>query len=662
MAEYAPFDELDSGGTAESKKPFFAIDLSSDDAVLNWFKMEMLYLRNLNETRRQKIKNNYLRYKNFQYLSSVYYPRDVLESQRKYTPQMVLPLISDAVDEKTARLLEYKPAIAVIPVHDEAADKVDAKVAKRFLDHLDYVQKLDQKFHQIVKNSKIAGESFAWIRWNPDLGEVLAETKVLEQQSSNENKDQKMSIRQGDVELVRKTPFWVYYENAESWDKVNYCFIVEYDYVEALKLDYPDKAGVIREDSDAKYFNFDKMEEMTMAGMCKKIHFYHKKTKYLPEGFEACFTTSALLKKGPLSYAHGDLPIERLCDIENDEELPGQSFIDKVKNVASQINNSLNMVVKMMMLTGNAKWFVEGGAVDDQSLNNDISIVKIKPGSKAPVLAQANPVGQNSWEFIDKLQTWFYQFAKSNSVVRGEPPPGVTAAVALQYLSESESRRSASEVQAFNQFVRNVYDKMLKTAAQYYKADEPRTLMIMGKDNRWELQPLQVEALAKPYAVMIQNTSGLADSKAMRTQQVIDLNAAFPGAFPQEQVLEMIGLGQGEKFQDVGANAARAAEEENEKIMDGGGQIEPQEYEDMITHWRIHTKAIQPVGFKEKAAPEIQEAMKDHILAHEVMMIDRAIKNPAYKEALMTLQGFPIFAEIPAPPPLPIEMPVEPVQ
>lgn len=660
MSSYVSFDELDSAGSQSDKKPFFALDLSNEDTVLNWLKEEMRAIKTMNETRMQKVRNNYLRYKGYQYLNSVYYPRDVLETQRKYTPQMVLPLISDAVDEKVARLMEFKPNVVVIPVHDEAQDKTDAKVAKRFIDHVDYVQKLDDKFRQTLTSSKIAGEAFAWIRWNPDLGEPLKEVSVLNKATaSNENKNPTELIRQGDIEVVKKAVEYVLYQRAESWEKVDYCFIIELDYVEALKLDYPDKADKIREDSDMRVFNYDKFDEETLSGMCRKVYFYHKKTKYLPQGYEAIFTSSALLKSGPLSYQHGELPIERLVDIQNGLELPGQSFIDKVKTIASQINNSLNSVVKMMMLAGYVKWFVESGSVDDQALNNDISIVKIKPGSKPPVLAQANPVGANQWQFIEKLQEWFYQFAKSNSVVRGEPPPGVTAYVALQYLSESESRRINTEVQQFNQFVRGVYEKALKVAGQYYKPDEERTMMIMGKDNRWETFPLDVRTLTKPYAIMIQNTSGLSDSKAARTQQLIDLNAAFPGTLPQEQVLEMVGLGQGEKFIDIGSAAAKAAEAENEMIMDGQGQVEPMEGEDHLTHYRIHVQAIQPLGFKQKAPPEIQEQMKLHIAATEYMLLDKAVQNPALAQALAALPYFPMFAELPPVPPTPPMMPPE---
>lgn len=651
---YTSFDDLNEQTVTE--KPFFALDLTNEDVILNWLKKTQQDIVNNNVTFLQRVKNNLLRYKGYQYLNSVYYPRDVLESQRKYTPQMVLPLISDAVDEKTARLMEFKPNVVVVPVHDESRDKNDAKVAKRFLSHIDYVQKLDSKFTGIVRNSKIAGESFAWIRWNPDLGDILKDVSILnkaQMAGGDDNKNPMEQIRNGDIEVVKKTSHWVCYERAESWDKVNYCFVVELEYVEALKLDYPEKADQIREDSDAKLFDFDKMEEIPIAGKCKKIHFYHKKTKYLPQGYEACFTQSALLKTGPLSYEHGELPIERLVDIENDEELNGQSFIDKVKSVAAQVNNSLNMVVKMMMLAGYAKWFVEAGAVDDQALTNDINIVKIKQGAKPPTLAQGNPVGPAHLQFIEKLQEWFYKFSKSNSVIQGEPPKGVTAFVALQYVSESESRRLNTEVQQLNQFVRNVYDKILKTAAQYYRPDEPRTMMIMGKDNRWENFPLDTASLTKPFAIMIQNTSGLSDSKAVKTQQLIDLNQAFPGAVPQEQVLEMTGLAQGDKFIDVGSAAARSAEDENEYIMDGKGQIEPAEFEDSLVHWKIHVQAVQALNFKLKAPPEVVQNMYDHILATEMLLIDKGMQNPTMFQTLAAIPNFPMLMELPIQPPLP---------
>jgi hypothetical protein len=644
MSEAITWDDLEQMNGTAPQKPFFAIDLSNDDEVLRWLKQELMTIKNARADYLEKSKNNYLRYKGYQYLNAVYYPRDVLESKKQYTPQVVLPLISDAIDEKTSRLLELKPSVVILPVHDESKDKVDVKIAKRFLSHIDNLQKLDGKFQKIIRNSQVTGESFLWTRWNPDLGDQLKETKIAQ---TEDGKPIQERISQGDVEVVNKTVNWVFYELAESWEKVNYCYIVELDYVDALKLDYPHLADKIAEDAEAKVFNFETLEQISISGKCRKITFYHRHTKYLSQGFEAVFVNGALLKKGPLSYEHGELPIDRLVDIENDEEIAGQSSIDKVRGIASNVNNLLNSIIKMFMLAGYAKWFVEAGAVDEQQLNNDVNIVKVKQGAKAPVLAQANPVGQQHFSFMEQLKGWFYDFMKSNSVIRGEPPAGVTAGVALQYVSESESRRMRTSVSNFNTLVRSVYDKILKTAGQYYKPDDERTIMVMGKDNRWENYPLDVASIAKPYSVMIQNTSGLSDSKAVRTQQLIDLNQQFPGAVPQEQVLEMTGLAQGDKFYDVGSAAIRAAEDENEFIQDGKGQIEPAEWEEHISHWKIHVQSMQALGFKTKAGPEITDAMVKHITATEMLMMDQALQSPGYAQALLAIPQFPMFFEPP---------------
>lgn len=646
MIDWESLEDLD---VIQNQKPFFAIDLSNEEVVLTWLKQQLVSLKNQNTNYLERAKNNLLRYKGIQYQNRVFYPRDVLETQKKFSPQMVLPLLSDVADEKTARIMELKPAVAVIPMHDEARDKNDAKTAKRFLSHIETAQKLDYKYQKALKGSQIVGESFVWIRWNPDLGPAIS----LKNETLEDSQPVVTSVNLGDIEVVNKTAFWVFYEMAESWEKVNYCFVIELDYVDALKLDYPDKADKIVSDEEARVFDFETMESVVMKGMCRKIHFYHKRTKYLPQGYEACFVNAALLKHGPLSYEHGELPIERLVAVENEEELRGQSSFDKVRAIASNINNLLNSMVKMFMLAGYAKWFVEAGAVDDQSLNNDINIVKIKPGARPPTLAQANPVGAQHFSFVDKLREMFYQFAKSNSVVRGEPPPGVTAGVALQYVSESESRRLTTDVANFNAFVRAINDKILKTAAQYYKPGEERTMMLLGKDNRWENTPLDIGALKGPYNVVIQNTSGLSDSKAVRMQQVIDLGAQYPELFPREQVLEMTGLAQADKFYDVGSAAVRAAEDENEYIQDGKGPIEPAEYEDHVAHWRIHVQAMQAPGFKQKAPPEVQEAMKAHIMGTEYLMMEKAMRNPLYTQVLATLPGFPIYLSAPIPPPMP---------
>jgi hypothetical protein len=645
------FDDLAQMNYGQPRKPFFAIDLANEQEVHNWLKEELNYLHNENINRLEKIKNNYLRYKGIQYMNQVYQPRDVPETRKKYMPQMVLPFIADAVDEKTARLLEVKPNVVVMPVHDEQKDKTDAKIAKRFLSHIDYVQKIDSKMHKFVRNSKLAGESYLWVRWNPDLGDAI---KLKPVQDSDTGRPQQETVFNGDVEIKHMTPHWTFYEKAAKFEDVNYVFFIELDYTEGMKRDYPQVKDKIRQDGDTMVMDYNTMEEKYLRGTTRKITFYHKRTKYMPQGYECVFTMDAVLKSGPLSYAHGKLPMVRLIDVENDEELYGEPHIEKVRSISSQINNMLNAAVKMTMLAGWAKWFVEAGSIDEQQLNNDVSVVKVKAGTSKPVLAQANPVGAGHFDFMEKLSEMFYSFSKSNSVVRGEPPTGVTAFVALQYVSESESRRMNTDVANLNSAVRDIYDMILQTAGQFYQPNDERTMMILGKDGRWDQLPLDPTTLAKPYSVMIQNASGLSDSKAIRTQQIVDLNQEFPGMFQQQQVAEMLDLGQGDKFLDTASAAARSAEQENEQMQDGNGVIQPAEWEEHITHWRIHVASMQSMGFKMKAGPKIINDMADHIRATEMLMMDMAMKNPGYFQLIaMQLPQFPIFMAMPPMPPPP---------
>lgn len=646
------FEDLDTDQSngSDNNKPFFAIDHENDKEMLEWFTKTMSFLRNHNEMRLNKVKNNYARYKGIQYREQVFQPRDLPEKRIRYMPQMVVPLISDAVDEKVARLLEVKPSIQCIPNNDEQQDKIAAKTAKKFLGHIEQMDELDRKFRKAVKSSKIGGESFIFVLWDTDKGDkILNEGETV---TLPDGRKITGPIHQGDVNNMNATALDVLYEAAKNWDHVDYIFYFDHKYTEKLKRDYPDKADEIHPNKATTYYDFESMEMKSLEGMSSIITFWHRKTKYLPEGFECKFTGDVILSKGAFPYQHGELPCIRFVDVENEEELSGESFIEKTRALASQYNNNRNMIIKQHMLCSNPKWFVEGGSVDHQALGNDITIVDIKPGSKPPVLAQANPVSPQLVEFSKELKQEFYEMVKSNSVVRGEPPPGVTAFVALQFVSEAENRRISSDVANVNLAIKNTYELNLKVCAQFYKKEDKRTMMILGKDNRWTYAFLDPESLARPYTLILQNSSALPESKSLRTQFVLDMGKTFPEQFPPSQIAEMLDLGQSEKLMDLAGMAARAAEDENEMILDGAAVPDPEPHEDLVTHWRVHLGAIQDVGFKMKTADSVQQAMYSHILATEMLMYDQSLKSPAFAQKLLV--ECPQFPCLFSPPQMPM--------
>ena len=639
MADF--FEDLSQGQSNAPKKPFFDVNVDNDDELKTWLKEEMSFLRQESQFRYQKIKNNYARYKGIQYRDQLYTPRDLPQKRIRYMPQMVVPLIADVIDEKTARLLEYKPSVVVIPQDDSQQDKADAKIAKRFLSHVDSLEQTDEKFFRLVRSSKIAGESFMFVLWCPDKGDLVG---MGQHGSLPDGKQFENPVYQGEISLKNVTAINVLYEKAKNWEDTNYIFEIDWEYTDALKRDYPNVANDIKSTEQTQYYDFAKMEDVSLRGKTMVINFYHRKTRHLKDGFEIKFCGDTILKKGTLSYNDGELPCERLIDVENEDEQHGEAQLEKTRSMVSQYNNINNLIIKQQMLCSHPKWFIDAGSVDEQQLGNDTSIVKMKPGSRQPVLAQGNPVSPQLFEYKDMLKKEFYDMSKSNSVVRGELPAGVTAFVALQFVSESENRRISQDISKVNNCVKRIYKKVLSRAAQYYKPSDKRTLMILGEDNRWTSMDYDPQSLAGKFSIEIQNASSLPESKALRTQFILDMGKQFPDMFPREQLLEMLNLTQSDKFVDEGAAAARAAEAENEMIFDKGGAPEPQPYELLITHWRTHIGAIQDINFKTKGNPESQKAMQDHLLATEYLMFEQAKKSPQFAQLVMQqCPQFPIF-------------------
>lgn len=637
MDSYNAFEDLDGGLAGYARKSFAVVDKNNEDELLNWLKAEAISIKNANVERFHKIKNNFMRAKNVQYLHQVYQPRDIPDQRKRYMPQITMPLILDLVDEKTARLMEIKPSFSVIPLHNEESDKAAAKVAKNFLKHIDRQENTEEKIMYWIKGSKIAGEYFLVIRWNPDKGEKVG--------SSVAQKDAQMigkSLFIGDVELILASPFDLFIEEAENYDKVRYGYFFEYVDTDELKLDYPEYAEFIHPEMKESYFDFTELKEKTLINKTLKVTFWHKKTKYVPEGFEACYVQNKILKRGPLPYDHGDLPFERLIDVQNMKELHGEALIEFVRGLASQVNNLNNMATKQTMLAAHPKWFVDAGSVDDQSLGNDVSIVKVKSGANRPVLAQSNPVSPQVFQQIEALEQKFYKLGKSNSVVQGEPPTGVTAFVALQYVSESEGRRLSPEVITVSNAVRRMYDKILKTCAQFYKPEDERTLLIQGPEGKWLTEDFNPEDLQRPYAVVVNSASSLPDSKAAKTQFLLDLAGQFPDAFEREQILEMLGFTQTERFIDEVQRASISAEAENEAMLEGRPIPEPMEYELHLVHWKSHSKIIQDPNFKSNTNAQSVQGMLDHLGATEMMMLEMAMINPIYAQKLMALNQFPL--------------------
>ena len=675
MADAAFFDDLDSGLQAHAPKdPIWTMDLddeANEDDIQKWLVGELQYLQSKSDDRIKRQRKNLALYKGVQYETQDTRQdrRDIGESRSNVMRKIVVNHLYDLAKNRASRLIKYKPAVAILPTNDEFSDKVSAKLTKALLDHIWYEQKFEGEISlQVATWAMVMGECYVFPKWNPqagDLSPAYKESKAKADKEGrkipllDENGQQKKDavgnpvwidrpVRTGDVEYEIPMPCDVFLDHKTKWQDVNHLFVCKTMSVDEARALFPKAASKIKADDDGQVYDYERMMLRPPRNEVMVYTFYHKRTEFMDKGRMIAFTKSEILDSVEFPFTHMDLPCVRFTDIDYPGEVHGYSFFEAIKGLTGTYNNLTNMILRNQILVSHPKWMVPAGAVKLDQLGNDITMVQYK-GPVAPVLVQANPTPSEIFAFRDKLKEEFQQIAGVFGVSRGEPPPGIKAGVALQFLSEQESERFNELVLKWNEFIRQTAIQTLAVAGDYYEASDERMIRVVGNNNAWMSQFFDVAHLSKDYDVRIQNSSALPSSKAARMQTLLDLNQQFPEQMPGAQVLDLLDLGQSEKFIDIATESIRSAEAENEKLLDEEGledQFTPEEYEDHIQHWKVHVRQTQNYAFKYMTPQTSQQRLKDHIIVHEMMMYERGKKNPAYGQLLQTdpaLQLFPIF-------------------
>lgn len=661
------FDELEAQGLTGSfnVKPLWKVieeNPGNKEVIHKWLITEWDYLRDTNKDRIQEQNKNFEIYKG-SYSEKVIKSsdREINFEKRQLQRKIVVNHIYDFVEQKVARISRYKPNVVFSPKDDEFQDKVSCKLLKHYWDHVKKITDFQTTVRKAKRLSLIAGFCPVFIGWNKKAGgihkgyDLLKKRGVKSLDVNGKKFDLSKPMMVGEVEIKVLDPRKVYYQKTvNQFLDPNYVFIYELRHVDELKKEHPEVADKIKQDADITLYYGEKKNEMVNHALVMTM--YHKRTEFMPEGYMATFVRGGLLEEGPLPYTKFDeLPIVMLSDICSYDEQYPFSFIRNTKVLNAQINNLTTIGVRNLKLVGNPKWFVPAGSIKLESLNNDISIVQYA-GNNPPQLAQANPTPPELYMFRKELKEDMQVVGNVPGVDRGEPPPGIKAGVALKFLNEQANERENDSIANFNSFILQCADRVIKVAAQYYDPSDDRTIKILGSNDEWMVKKIDPEVLATPYDVTMQNASYLYESKAQVTQDVLDLNQAFPGIMPREQVLDIMDYGQSDKFMDVATAAVKSAEAENDQCIYEGIISDPTEFEQQIQHWTMHTAAMQQYSFNHGKVPEANKTkLKKHVLAHEYLMWRIAEKNPNYMQQIMSLPQFPMFWT--PPPPVPMAPP-----
>lgn len=709
------FDNLSTEQTEEHQKPFWAVDLNDEDELLRWLKAELDARIAQGQDRQHEQKKNLAVYRGIQYRASDTRSRDeaVNESaitKRSRNPRVIYNHMVDMVEQDVSRMTKYRGAVAATPPSDDNSDRVVAGIAEDLIESFWDKVDIDSLTPKHRRRVRIMGENFIGCFWNRNLGpydqdwvaEVLKrDPKTMKPQELRkalrealakgtrlplidpetgkqmEGRDGKplwidRPLRQGDVayKLINSWDMFLQRVPDGDYEKVENGMFKERLPVETLRAMHPAKADKIQAEG-GYYFDLDTCEEIERSGDVDAWHFYHKSTDLLDGGRYVKFTRTAILINRPNPYLGWDdraiLPWVRTVDIDTPAVLNGDSTVTHGRGPMAVYNNLISLRTRNRFLFSHPKWFYPQGTVTKESLANNATMVAYK-GPVAPQLVQPAINEANESQMLQEAKSDLQQIMGVYGVSRGDPPAGVTAAVALTFLDEQENDRANVGVQAQTSALEQLALQTLWLMADNYSVERLRDLL--GKTRAAQLESFEMANLRSISDLRLQSTTALPQQKSARLQYILDVKKEFPGLIGNDQAIDLLGLGESDRLRTIATTAIRKSDDENESLMNGAETPAPEKWEFQIIHYRSHVRQMNEPAF-EKLPDEDKERFKDHVMAHELFMWEIGLKNPGFAQAVQQeFPAFPLFyvpdpgilpgPTLPTPPPMGGEMPPTP--
>jgi hypothetical protein len=636
----------------EKQKPFHKVVSQGDKAVHKWLKTVKDSLLKQSESRTRKQRENLLYYRGVpDRLWDRKTTRDYNEKRLNKVRRFIVNHLFDLTETKVSQMTRIKPNVEVLPTNDEWTDRGAAKAVGFLIKHLWYINNVDYLIQNMHRYSRIFGESFVFIDWDKDKGDLhpayvqardaglpaiqLPDGEVIDIKGGDE-------VRTGDICYDIEVPWRVLLQRATKFEDVEYLFRVRIEDTDKLKEMYPKKTKEIKSTDNLKIFEIDEMTDRFVEHKTVVYEFWHAGTGDLPKGRFIKFTDEVVLEDSDHKFTHRKLPCIRHTDLDVPDVLNGVSKYEMIIPLQNMHNNVSTLIAKNIYLMAHAKWLMPRGACRIEQLGNDNTIVQYQ-GPVPPTMAQVQPNPPEAYAFRDNIKNEMQTIYGSHGISRGEIPKGITAASALQFLNELESERATTDISKHTFLVKDLAKMTIAITGDKYDITDGRLVRIVGENNKFSIRAFDSANLNKDYDIRFDLSSGLPEQKSARMQRVLEAMQRNPALFTPERWEELLELGNTEKMATLSTMAVQSADSENEDILAGREVAPPERFEDHIQHWDSHVRKLQSRALKEEADPALRKILEDHVKIHEKIMLDKAKSNPLFQAKLAQLPLFPIY-------------------
>lgn len=679
----SPFDDVEL--TEKRIRPLWTIpDFNDSENVLKWCNDTTDACWDWYGGYFKVHQDNLWLYRGIHWIAQDRYQNRWLDRQGIYvrrSPRVVINHLYDFVEHRVSRLTRYRPSVAIYPATAEQQASDDAKTSKDVLDYTWHQHTIDSRLQNFSRDASIFGESFLWITWDPNKGEIhpaWAEAQERGQRvpvlgpdgepilsEKGEPLFIQKAVRTGDIKYENVAPWHVFEMPCRDRDQIDWAIRWSVCSIDYLKAKSPDKAAQIKKDESYKASEGYGPDVGQLNEEVIVYELFHRQTEFLDQGRYIKWCRSCVLENTVNPYPHGDLPYVYMRDIEVPDQIRGMSIFQQLFPMQHQINAIASLIYKTFVLLAHPKIVAPEGSIQIEQLLNESTVISYS-GGVAPFIMNTANLPPEMYRWLEVLQGLMEKIGGINSLSRGEAPSGVRAAKALRVLEEQEDKRSYILATKYNHVALVQNAKMtLSVMGAFCDDSDGRFARILGRDNEYRLRRFKAAALSRPYEIRIENTTALSQSPAARIEDMIELaqteiNPTSP--ITKEQFLNMIDMTASEQFKDITTRAAKCAQSENDDFASGAPVADPQPDEDLITHLKVHYQLAQSRDYKERMPGDRKIAYQQHIYRTEYLAFEKAygitlangmpiaMPNQAFAMLLQAqVPQFPVYFKLPTP-------------
>lgn len=554
-------------------------------------------------------------------------------SRNRLHVNRILPTIQN----RLSRLTKNRPQYTVRPNSMEQDDKEAASLSEQILNWHWHEQQMSDKQIELYMWLQQCGHAYLKVNWDSQLGRLISDPMTGEHEY------------EGEVRVDVVSPFEVFPDPlAKNLRDAQWLIQAKVRKIDYFKTHYENGNLVKPEETwllSAQYE--ERINSMSTQGPAQsgratnnqntaiELIYYERRSKKHPNGRMVISANGVLLEDKELPV--GEIPFVKFDDIVIAGKYYSEAVITHLRPIQDQYNRTITKRAEWTnkMLAG--KYLTARGSELVAEALNDRSgeVVEYTPVPNAPPpTAMATPsIPSYAYKEEEQLKSQFDEISGINEVSRGQAPGGgITAAIALQYLSEQDDTRIGIMSRKNELAYARVGKLILMYVHEFYK--NPRLLKIAGQNRDYMVKEFVGSDIRGNTDVQVVEGSTLPSSETAKRDFILTLRREGLLGSPQDQkanerVLELLQFGDVDGLWDDYSVDMNQIQESIEMIEK---EIVPEisELDNNALHVQVKNRYRKTDKFKKLTAVS-QQILLDDINQRIDLMVNQA--NPGLAEA-----------------------------